>query len=267
MMNFWEIYSSHWHGQSTPLRPTSLDLNLYEQFFNEAILNQSHHNLLILGVTPELYKLGKALKLYVRGYDESKAMIQTVWPGPPQDVVTENWLDIAKVLKDKSIVVCDGGFHLLKFEEQHNFIQTLQSESLIQSCFIFRFFLPVINKFNSSQILKKFEQKEIPTINYLKFHLWNAEDINKNNTIQLKNVWDTVMQRADGDVVKYFKKYGFSDEEILTFKLYEDNSTIYYFRTIDEINSLFLDTRNFRKAKIAYPSYPEGQYFPIIYYQ
>ncbi|NTV97004.1 MAG: class I SAM-dependent methyltransferase, partial [Thiobacillus sp.] len=68
---------------------------------------------LILGVTPELYRLPWPDRSLVRAADRTPEMIEYVWPGAAEAVLHSDWreLDVADASFD--IVLCDGGLHLL----------------------------------------------------------------------------------------------------------------------------------------------------------
>lgn len=247
-----------------PLRPFDEDLLNYQSAVGSAISRAGYRQLMILGVTPELYQLGVSNALKVRAIDRSESMIQSVWPGSSESAIQDDWQSIARFVQDPSILVCDGGLHLLDCEQQERFAQCFQSEALKTSTIILRLFLPLAPRQVSAAILDQFERGEIPTVSLLKVNLWHALDIQENGTTKMRDVWACVHQRSDGDTLAYLTLHGQSESAAQSFMVYQESSAVYYFKSLQSIQHLFSAHAGFTCERPRFPRYQHGPSFPVV---
>lgn len=263
MINHWNIYAKSWEGQSAPLRPSQLDLNKYTQHISVSKKNDIS-SALIMGVTPELFHLSKTMGLTVRCVDQSQKMINSVWPGEKSQAILGNWLNLTKYIDSPTIIICDGGFHLLNWDEQINFLNQFHNLNLIRSTLIFRFFLPPKIQLCCEKIFKALENKEIKSINYLKISLWHAIELNKNNQVKLSLIWDAISERAGHDVITYLSRLGFEKNSIDTLTVYKNNNSYYYFRDWNSIQDIFYKKAKLKASLVSVSDYIQGNQFPIV---
>lgn len=264
LKSHWNDYAKHWEGQSTPLRPSNSDLRSYQTAFHQAVSRGGYKSLLILGVTPEIHNLSISMGLATRALDQSLSMIKSVWPGPTGSATQGDWQTISDVVQDSSLIVCDGGLHLLDFEQQTTLIQRFKRKPLAGSTAIFRLFLPSDSRVSSSDVFHAFEKREIPNVNYLKVALWHATDIQHRGKTQIRDVWDAIHQHSGGNVTEYLMTFGQSRAAAESLLVYRDSSVAYCFQTIDAVCNLFAEQANFKVISSLIPSYEEGHRFPVV---
>jgi hypothetical protein len=260
----WGSYAQSWDGQSLPLRPCDDDLLNYQSAVGSAMARATYRRFMILGVTPELYRLGLSRGLKVCAMDRSESMIRSVWPGSPELAIQDDWQSIGRLVRDPSIIVCDGGLHLLDFEQQETLARCFQSQALKASTIILRLFLPVAPRQSSAAILDRFEQGEIPTVSLLKINLWHALDIQENDTTKVRDVWACVHQRSGGDALAYLTLHGQSESAARSFMVYQESSAMYYFQSLQSIQNLFSAHAGFTCERPRFPAYQHGSGFPVV---
>ena len=264
MKSLWDVYAASWEHQLTPLKPGKEDCAIYADHLKRLQAGTCCDDLVIMGVTPELYFLGESLGFKVKAIDQSAKMISSIWPGKSEDAFLDDWLAIDRLLSVPGRIVCDGGLHLLSFSDQISFFEKFQTLVLSKCSATFRLFLPFENRLSSNEIFKRFESGEISSVSYLKTHLWHASDLNESGLVRLGDIWSAVESRAEGQLCSYFTRYGISAAESRTFDVYRNNDSAYYFRAIKEIEQCFEGIANFKVHKKSFPRYHGGEYFPVV---
>jgi SAM-dependent methyltransferase len=102
----WSKYGQHWHLLEAPLRPTAETVAILEREAANAAAD-----VLLLGVTPELAHLGRAM----RAVDASPEMISALWKsgGPSRSAVVGSWLALPLESSSVDAVVADGSLNAL----------------------------------------------------------------------------------------------------------------------------------------------------------
>jgi|WetSurMetagenome_2_1015567.scaffolds.fasta_scaffold130492_2 hypothetical protein len=264
----WGAYSQSWNSHSSPLRPNTADLANYKSSFPEKPETAAVAQSLVFGVTPELYTLLTESGYCVTGIDSSRQMIETVWPGKPENVFCEDWLSVDTLGRRFMLYACDGGLHLLDFREQESLARKLGAVTSKCDTLHFRLFLPpAAEKTSSSDILGSLENGVIKDLNYLKINLWHADDLNNEGRVFLKDIWKVLLKRSGNDVPAYLSSLGFSHQEIETVRVYENNEASYCFSTLHAIAELFSVSAGLEPVSVYFPNYNQGDQFPVVAFQ
>src|SRR5690606_18359058 len=105
-----------------PLRPSSDDVAAYTEALRG--LDAPAPHALILGVTPELYRLPWRDGTTLLAVDSTQAMIDAVWPGDPAVAFRASWTSLPLPDASQHIVVCDGGLAMLRYPDQQRALAT-----------------------------------------------------------------------------------------------------------------------------------------------
>ena len=114
--HYWNVIARYWNCLGPPLRPCFDDTTAFSRLLT--LPDRLKTDALILGVTPELYRLEWPVGSRIRAADRSRQMIDAIWPGPADEAIEADWLDLP--LEDNSLdcVLCDGGLHLLQYPNE-----------------------------------------------------------------------------------------------------------------------------------------------------
>jgi SAM-dependent methyltransferase len=191
-------------------------------------------DVLILGVTPELYGLPWPPRSTVRSADHSGAMIRAVWPGPPGSACVASWLDLP--FRDGAFdwVLCDGGLHLLGYPRG----QRELAESLVRVLrpgggVVLRLYARPRERESAGLVFRDLSQGEIRSVHALKLRLWMALQRSPQEGVLVRDVHRVVLDRF-GSLERLAAETGWPEEEVLTLACYEDSTNRYYLTTVEE---------------------------------
>jgi hypothetical protein len=264
MKSSWNLTNEDLLDWSSPLSPCDDDIKNYDCHLSKALTSSEYHTQFILGVTPQLYKLGNSYNLNVFAIDSSERMLENIWPGLKENALHSNWLDLRRLVKDPSIISSDGGLHLLTFEEQRVLVKSFKERDLSNSNFIFRIFLPNEFGLSSAQIFELLFDGGISNADELKFLLWSAVDLNENGQVRVSEIWNSLFRICKGDIMQTLKSIGFTKSTIRTLFFYRDNDSVYSFAKLRDIEELFLESASLKLTEISYPNYRFGEFFPVV---
>src|SRR5207248_8807639 len=89
----WTEIARQWERVGPPLRPCAEDVAIYQSEVDRWSRAHGAPRALILGVTPELYRLRWPAGTDLAAADHTRSMIDAVWPGPRSAVVCADWTD------------------------------------------------------------------------------------------------------------------------------------------------------------------------------
>ena len=115
----WSLAARSWSLHGSPLRPGEQDVDSYRQALTDWCDENptSPPRALILGVTPEIYRLPWPKGASVTAVDRTPEMIEHVWPGPRSNALLSDWREVPLPERSVDLVFCDGGLHLLDFPD------------------------------------------------------------------------------------------------------------------------------------------------------
>jgi SAM-dependent methyltransferase len=258
------VIAASWRLLGPPLRPVDEDLH----FVREAALRWEARaarapNVVILGVTPELWKLPWPDGAKVRAVDRAVEMIEHVWPGPAGDAEQGDWLDLPFADESVDIVVCDGGWHLLDGSGQVRLATELARVVAPHGCFVARLFTPPDVPETPAEVVADLWDGAIPSLNHLKLRLGMAL-ADENRRTYLPDVWRFVND-LDPDWSSLAGKLGWDVEHLAAIDAYRNADASYVWATTNEVvGQLCNGEARFVPDSVASPTYLLGERCPTI---
>jgi alkylation response protein AidB-like acyl-CoA dehydrogenase/SAM-dependent methyltransferase len=261
----WPLVAGNWKQLGSPLRPTAEDVGFFARALREWCSAHPGRSprALILGVTPELYRLPWPEPALVRAADRSVAMIEHIWPGPAANVIRADWRELPLPDASLDVVVCDGGLHLLDYPEgQARLARTLARLIVPGGLFVVRLFVPPPQPEGASEVLAALLAGRVPDLNCLKLRLGMALQRSPATGVALHAVWQLLRQAA-GDWPALAAQLGWPLQHLEVIDAYRDSAARYHFVTTGEATAL-LAAHGFEVQWMASGSYAMAGQCPTV---
>jgi len=261
----WAKVARNWELYGPPLRPSPEDLRFSEQAVGAWRGRGSPPRVLLLGVTPELYRLAWREGTSFLAVDRTIEVIEAVWPGPREAVRCEDWLEMKLPAASRDIILCDGGLNLLAYPDEQQRLASILGEVLAEDglC-ILRLFVRPAEKETCDAVLADLLAGRIADMNVLKLRLWAALQESPTQGVELDTVWRAV-RGAAGSLEELASRLGWPLEETLFINAYRDATTRYWLGTVDEVAKIFCqDAGGFELAGVHVPTYECGRLCPTV---
>ena len=171
----WSSIAAQWEQTASPLRPSPEDTQAYLRLCEPWIARHGAPRVLLLGVTPEIYRLPWPQGHDLLAVDRSAAMIAHVWPGPARQVILADWLDLPLPAGSRDLAFCDGGLHLIDHPRgQRQLIEQLHRVIVPGGLCLLRLFAPPAEQESPETVLAELLAGRIPSLNVLKLRLGMA---------------------------------------------------------------------------------------------
>lgn len=237
----WPLVASNWKQLGSPLRPAAEDVGFFARALREWCTAHPGRNprALILGVTPELYRLPWPDPALVRAADRTAAMIEHIWPGPAANVIQADWRELPLSDASVDVAVCDGGLHLLDYPQgQSRLARTLARLIAPGGLFVVRLFVPPAERESEAAVLDALLRGRIPDLNCLKLRLGMSLQRSPTTGVALNAVWQS-LRRSAGDWPALAARLGWVLEHLQVIDAYRDSPARYHFVTTAEASALF----------------------------
>jgi len=263
--NRWPDLSLQWHQLGSPLRPVAQDTGFCEDAILEWSRLHGTPRVLILGVTPEIYRLSWPDRTDIIAVDSKQAMIDNVWPGPKDAVLFTDWLDLDLPDGSRDIVLCDGGLHLLSYpDEQARLVRVLSRIISNDGLLIIRLFTPPSKQESPDAVIEDLLVGRISNLNIMKLRLGMSMMENSQKGVELGNVWNAV-NRVAPDLNKLAARIGWPLEQTLVFNAYRESAIRYHFVTGDQVLEMVCcNPGGFEVKCLCVPSYELGNQCPTL---
>jgi len=261
----WAKVARNWKLHGPPLRPSPEDVRFSEEAVAAWRGQPASPRVLLLGVTPELYRLPWRKGTDFLAVDRTMEAIEAVWPGPREAVRCEEWLEMKLAAASRDIVLCDGGLNLLAYPEEQLQLASILREVLAEEglC-ILRLFVRPAERETRDAVLADLMGGRIPNMNVLKLRLWAALQESPSKGVELDTVWRTV-QGAAGSLEELASRLGWPLDETLFINAYRGSTTRYWLGTVDEIANIFCHAAGgFELLSTHVPSYECGRQCPTV---
>jgi SAM-dependent methyltransferase len=265
----WPDLARLWELTGSPLRPSAQDTGFLSAAVESwARAKGAAPRALILGVTPETYRLPWPAGADVMAADHTQAMIDTIWPGPRDAVIRAEWTCLPLPAGSRDIVLCDGGFHLLPHPQaQRQFIRAIHPIIAPGGLCIFRLFTPPPQREAPEAVLEDLLAARIANLNILKLRLGMALQADKAEGVELRHVWNT-LHRAAPDFARLAAQIGWPLEHLLAINTYRDCPARSYFLGLEEVCEMFCENPGgFRCEAVHTPSYALGERCPTAVFR
>ena len=264
-LRLWQRSSQTFNFLGPPMRPSGEDISFYWGMVREWIETRGAPRVLLLGVTPKLYRLPWPEGTDFVAADCSQAMIDTVWPGPRNAARCCDWLSLDFPEGSRDIVLCDGGLHLLSYpQEQKKLVRSLHRILATGGLCIFRLFAMPAEKETPEAVLCDLRNLKIKNTNTLRIRLLMALQDNPEEGVALGNVYRTLMEGID-DLKQFQAMIGWTEEDTRPFHNFRGLQYRYHMLRLEQVMDMFsADPGGFRVHRICIPSYALGDSFPTI---
>lgn len=260
----WAALAAGWELSGPPLRVSDEDLAAYREVVAQWA-GERPPRVLLLGVTPEIYRLPWPQGTDFLAADRQEAMIEAVWPGPRDLVLHEDWTELSLADGARDIVVCDGGFHLLAYPEgQIRLVRSLARVLAEGGVCALRLFVPPVPAENPGAVLTDVRTGRVPSVNALKLRLGMALQGDPVAGIELGRIWDT-FRRELPDTETAQRATGWPAAEVRSLDAYRDSRSRYHFVGLEEVKSLFCEEPGgFVVESLRVPTYDLGERCPLL---
>jgi hypothetical protein len=263
--DLWPEMARQWQQVGPPLRPAPQDVAFCEDAVREWAANGGAPRVLLLGVTPELYRLPWPKGTDFLAVDRTQAMIDLVWPGPKEAAKCTDWLALALPDGSRDVVLCDGGLHLLAYpREQRQLARLLGGILSDQGLCILRLFVPPPQRESPDAVLEDLLAGRVPNLNVLKLRLWMSMLDGAEKGVELGAVWNAIHEAAP-DPAELASRIGWPLEHMRVINAYRGSAVRYHFVTVDKALDMFCNSPGgFEVHSVRVPSYELGGQCPTV---
>jgi SAM-dependent methyltransferase len=263
----WPLMAQYWAQIGPPLRPAAKDLAAYQSCANEWIKAHGPPRVLLLGVTPEIYALR-----WPRGHDfvavdQTRTMIDYVWPGGGNEIVEANWLDLPLASASRDLAFCDGGLHLLEYPLAQSLLVNRLHDVIARGgrC-IFRLFAAPLVGESAGRVINDLLAGGIPDLNVLKLRLGMALQKSPEAGVKVREIWRALWEPA-GDWDRLAAKLGWSVECLRPIDAYQNSESRYHFVSEAQAIELFCRDGKFVCLGSHRSGYVLGERCPIVIFE
>jgi SAM-dependent methyltransferase len=267
-VNHWDHLASRWEEVGPPLRPCAADVAFYAEAVQRWSASNGSPRALILGVTPELFRLPWPSGSNVLAVDRNETMIQTIWPGPRNTVLRANWSDLPLESASRDLVLCDGGLQLLAYPDGHRrLVESIRRVVAHGGLCIIRMFVPHAPFESPEEVFRDLWAGKIANLNLVKIRLGMALAEGPGQCVRLRAVWEALQQAAP-DFPTLARTIGWPLEHLELIHTYRDRHTRYFFLTIQEAEVLFCQSPGgFVLDHVCEPTYELGERCPTVIFR
>ena len=261
----WANVARQWKQVGPPLRPSSQDLAFCVKWIERWASARGAPRVLILGVTPELYRLPWPAGTDILAVDHTPAMIKALWPGPPKCALSAEWTAMPLPPASRDLVLCDGGAHLLAHPEGHRaWVRELRRVLSPGGLCLLRLFVPPRRRETPAAVLQDLLDGRIANLNLLKLRLAMALCEDAARAVELRLVWDTLHAVAP-DLRRLAVRIGWPADHLSAINTYRDCRDRYSFLTVAEVRRLFCGRPGgFAFEGMDVPTYELGDRCPTV---
>jgi len=247
----------------SPLRPTAEDSQLFSQLVG--LQGGAARQVLILGVTPELYALPWPEGSTVRAVDRSPDMIRAIWPGPAENAVRGEWLNLPFGGDSFDTVLCDGGLHLLEYPTgHHQFAESVARVLTPGGLFALRLFARPETAESEVSVWESLKANQLSNFHEFKLRVLMALQENPVDGIQVSRVEQAIRLHIGGDFARLAKETRWPLEEILTLESYRDSPNVYHLLTVKESLAALTQGGHLRFETQLQGTYPLAEQCPVV---
>jgi glycosyltransferase involved in cell wall biosynthesis len=263
----WPTLARQWNEIGPPLRPSPQDLAFVSGTATEWIRRHGAPRVLLLGVTPEIYRLPWPAGTDFLAVDRAPAMIDRVWPGPKDHALCAEWTSLNLSAGSRDMVICDGGLHLLSHPGEHvRLVRILHRLLSPEGLVLLRLFAPP-GPCTPQTVLDDFRNGRIPNPNILKLRLGMAMQESLSEGVAAKTVWRAIAG-AIPDPESHARAIGWSAGQWSSVQVYQHSNVRYHYAGLAEAQDLFCRRPGgFALKSVRVPDYDLGDHCPTVVFQ
>jgi methyltransferase family protein len=262
----WRTISQQWSRVGSPLRPGVDDARHFAELLK--LDRAAPFRGLILGVTPELYRLPWPNGSTVLAADRSPEMIAAIWPGPIKTAHVADWLELPFADGTFDVVLCDGGSHLLGYPTDHARLSNSLNRVLANGgCFALRLFALPQRAETSAEIWQDLQAGRIANFHVFKLRMVMAKQSTPTQGVVLSQVYDTILGMAGGRLSSLSDQTDWPFEQVATLDSYRNSSNVYHFLTEDKSVAAITASHRFSLEDRREGNYPLGERCPTLLFR
>lgn len=265
----WPEVARKWQQLDSPLRPVQPDLVLVRRALSHLRLADDRQpRVLIMGVTPEIYRLPWPDDWPVRSIDWTPAMVDHLWPGAREHVTLHDWRQMPFAAGSFDIVTCDGGLNLLKYpDDQRTTCRHLARIVAPGGLFITRLYAPPKVKETPKQVLDDLLAGRIRDLNCLKLRMGMAMQDAPEDGVAPHDVRERLFEVA-GDWSALAERLGWPLEHLAAIDAYRHATARYYFVSESLVTEMLCGEEPlFECVSAETPDYELGERCPTVVYR
>lgn len=261
----WPKLARQWAQVGPPLRPVAQDVEFCWDAVSEWMPGRGTPRVLLLGVTPELYRMPWPKGTDLLAVDHTPAMVEAVWPGPKEAVLCADWLALDLPGGSRDIALCDGGLHHLAYPQgQAGLVRVLRGALSDGGLCILRLYTPPARRESPQAVLRDLQEGRISNLNILKVRLGAAMTADVEQGVELDAVW-RALQEAALDLDGLAARLGWPAEHMRVIHAYCGEKAHYHYVTVDQVCGLFCgEPGGFELIQVRVPAYELGEQFPTV---
>ena len=245
--------------QTPPLLPSSADLAAHEAAL---ALGSTPLNVLMLGVTPAVYRLPWPPHSTVRAVDRSLPMIQHVWPGPVGSAQVGEWARLPFPAEQFDRVISDGGLAFFGPTSidgpRAEVARVLRPGGL----FVARVYVWDENE-TLNRVIDDLESGVLATANEMRIRSWSALQTSLDIGVSLSAAFDGIVARV-GSVESLIERSGLAADQFVPF-LASAGSTLRYTMWPSEVLiEAWTRSGEFELASVTVPEHHLGSLCPVL---
>ena len=262
----WSRMARLWHLVGPPLRPAEDDLAVFQNSIDRwCATNTRAPRALILGVTPELYRLNWPASTVTTALDSAREMIDEVWPGPAATALQGSWTAMPLATSSRDIVVCDGGLGTLAYPcRQADLMRELHRILAPGGIFVVRLFAPTGRTGTVKDVFARLNAGHIGSLDSLKLQLWGALHGDARKGVRPRDVVALILGAVDS-YDRLAEAQGWPIEHVSSLELHRSSNTVYHLTEAEEVIRMASDDPGgFECLEIVEPNYALGACCPIV---
>lgn len=267
-LNHWSEYAKRWKLVAPPFKPVEQDIKNYWKAAEKWIKRHGAPNVLILGVTPQLFNLPWPDKTGFLAVDSNQAMIDMVWPGLKEDTMCADWLDMNLPDGSRDMVLCDGGLEAQPYPQgQQQLIRNIRNVLSGQGLCIFRLYALPTKRESLDIIFEDMLGGRIPNRAVLELRLAMALQKSADEGVTFGMIWQAVHEVVP-DLKSLIGRTGWTPDDTLELDVHRGSAVRFNYTTIDQVIEMFCnDPGGFVLDSISTPDYVLGDRCPVIVFQ
>jgi SAM-dependent methyltransferase len=240
--SYWDGFARAYERLGAPLRPSSEDVHFFESTAHEWSMARGNDSVraLLLGVTPDVARMGWPAGTSLLAVDNSFAMAQFVWPGNvlgQRDVICADWLSLPCRDDSHDLVIGDGSINCLSYPIGFaNFIDNLSRTIRPGGLLMLRVYLQTEPPEDPTDVLAEALTGSAGSFHAFKLRLLMALQRGVRHGIPVVEAYHWWTQRNVARKSLPHRK-GWEDRDIETIEFYRDSDTVYSFPTLAELRS------------------------------
>ena len=259
--------AARWGQLNAPYRPIAEDLALYWQGVEGWVREHGVPRVLLLGVTPELYHLPWPEGTDFLAADRNPAMIDRVWPGPPEQARCGDWLELGLAAGSRDLALTDGGVDLLPYPEGVRRLVELLRELLTdQGRFVFRLYAQLAPRESPEAIVADLRAGLMPNRAILEMRMGAAIQEDATAGVTFGEIWEAIYARVS-DPEGLALSLGWAADELRAAHLARPalQALRMHHLTVEQLCALFCEAPGgFVLESVSVPDYEHGALCPTI---